>query len=67
MGGYGADTLSGSSGTDKFVYLDIKDTGDTITDFTPGSDKIDLSALHLTNTSVTKMEHGQFAWRDLVR
>ena len=45
IGGYGADTLTGGSGADTFVYLSNNDTGDTITDFQIGSDKIDLTAL----------------------
>jgi VCBS repeat-containing protein len=45
IGGYGADTLTGSAGNDTFVYLDARDTNDTITDFTSGADKIDLSAI----------------------
>jgi VCBS repeat-containing protein len=44
-GGFGADTLSGGGGVDTFVYLDVKDTNDTITDFAAGIDKIDLSAI----------------------
>ncbi|MCF2150645.1 type I secretion C-terminal target domain-containing protein [Desmonostoc muscorum LEGE 12446] len=41
----GADTLTGGAGSDKFVYTSIRDAGDTITDFTAGTDKIDLSQL----------------------
>jgi len=49
IGGYGADLLTGAGGADKFVYLDQKDTGDTITDFSHADgDKIDLSALGVT-------------------
>ena len=50
-GGGGADTLTGGSGNDTFVYTATTDSQpgagnfDTITDFTHGSDKIDLSAL----------------------
>ena len=44
IGGYGADTLTGGNGNDTFVYLDLKDTNDTISDFSAG-DKIDLNAL----------------------
>jgi len=44
IGGYGADQLTGGGGNDTFVYLDTKDTNDTITDFATG-DKIDLSAI----------------------
>lgn len=44
-GGAGADTLTGGAGGDRFVYTSVRDAGDTITDFTPYADKIDLSAL----------------------
>lgn len=44
-GGEGADTLTGGSGADLFVYRSLRDAGDTITDFAPGSDRIDLSLL----------------------
>lgn len=45
IGGYGADTLTGGNGNDTFKYLSTLDTGDTITDFVSGTDKIDFSAL----------------------
>ncbi|MDD3353282.1 ExeM/NucH family extracellular endonuclease [Zoogloea sp.] len=44
-GGAGADTLTGGSGADTFVYQSLRDAGDTITDFVPGTDRIDLRAL----------------------
>ena len=44
-GGDGADTLTGGSGADTFVYRSLREAGDTITDFTPGTDRIDLTAL----------------------
>ena len=48
-GGFGADHLTGSNGSDRFVYLFVADSNagqfDTITDFTSGSDKIDLTVL----------------------
>lgn len=44
-GGFGADTLTGGLGRDTFVYTDMRDAADTVTDFVPGSDRIDLSAL----------------------
>ncbi len=39
-GGAGADTLSGGAGGDLFVYKTQGQGGDTITDFTSGSDKL---------------------------
>lgn len=45
VGGAGADTLTGGAGADLFVYTSIRDVGDTITDFTPGTDRIDLRTL----------------------
>jgi uncharacterized protein len=44
-GGEGADTLTGGAGRDVFVYASMRDAGDVITDFLPGTDRIDLSAL----------------------
>lgn len=45
IGGGGADRLTGGLGADLFVYQNSRDAADTITDFSPGSDKLDLSAL----------------------
>ena len=44
-GGPGADTLTGGAGADTFVYGNLREAGDTITDFTRGLDRIDLRAL----------------------
>ncbi|MEW5789129.1 MAG: ExeM/NucH family extracellular endonuclease [Pseudomonadota bacterium] len=44
-GGAGADQLTGGPGTDTFVYASLRDGTDSITDFVPGSDHIDLTAL----------------------
>ena len=44
-GGAGADVLTGGAGADTFVYLSLRDAGDRITDFVPGTDRLDLSAL----------------------
>ncbi|MBW4613106.1 MAG: hypothetical protein KME21_07430 [Desmonostoc vinosum HA7617-LM4] len=41
----GADTLTGGDGKDAFVYTRVRDAGDTITDFDPGTDKIVLRQL----------------------
>jgi VCBS repeat-containing protein len=48
-GGGGGDQLAGGGGADLFVYADWSDSTagarDTIADFQPGADKLDLSAL----------------------
>ena len=44
-GGLGGDILTGGAGNDEFVYTNIRDSGDRITDFTPGSDTIVLTQL----------------------
>ncbi len=45
IGGAGADTLSGNGGSNIFVYNTVLDGGDTLTDFQPGSDLLDLRTL----------------------
>lgn len=54
-GGVGADTLTGGAGADTFVYNSVNDSRgvsgiDTITDFTTGSDKLEIA---LTVPSIT--------------
>jgi len=44
-GGSGADRLTGNGGRDVFVYTSMRDAADTITDFTPGDDRLDLATL----------------------
>ncbi|MBK7764884.1 MAG: ExeM/NucH family extracellular endonuclease [Sulfuritalea sp.] len=44
-GGIGADTLTGGAGSDTFVYGSLRDAGDRITDFLPGTDRLDLTQL----------------------
>ena len=44
-GGGGADTLTGNGGNNVYGYFSMKDAGDTITDFVPGKDRIDLRRL----------------------
>lgn len=53
-GGLGRDILSGGEGADRFIFAaqDSKAGGglrDVISDFTSGVDKIDLTALHVTD------------------
>lgn len=47
IGGLGVDTLTGGAGGDTFVFNSLREAGDTITDFTPYADKIQLSSLGL--------------------
>lgn len=44
-GGLGVDTLTGGAGNDVFVYNSMREAGDTITDFTPYADKLQLTSL----------------------
>ena len=54
-GGSGADTLTGFADADTFVFTGLNDTpvnaGDTITDFEPGMDKIDLHLIDANASS----------------
>lgn len=45
IGGAGADVLTGGAGGDVFRFTSLRDAGDTITDFTPYADKLDLNPL----------------------
>ncbi|HXE29019.1 MAG TPA: type I secretion C-terminal target domain-containing protein [Stellaceae bacterium] len=45
IAGHGANTLTGNGGADTFVFNDQPWSAGQITDFTPGTDKIDLTAL----------------------
>jgi len=61
--GSGVDTLTGGAGADTFVFADGH-TGsasrpDTITDFTPGTDQIDLTGI---DANTTNTGHDAFHW-----
>ena len=45
VGGLGNNTLTGGSGADTFQWLKGNNGHDVVTDFTPGTDKLDLSQL----------------------
>ena len=45
IGFQGRDIITGGEGEDQFVYINMRDTGDIITDFEVGSDKIVLTEL----------------------
>ena len=45
VGGPGADTLGGGAGNNVYAFTNLRDAGDTITDFVPGKDQIDLRLL----------------------
>ncbi len=44
-GGPGADVMTGGSGINVYRYLSMADVGDTVTDFLPGRDQVDLRTL----------------------
>lgn len=48
-GGLGADKLTGEAGSDKFIYRNLAEKGDHITDFTTGQDFIFITAAGFTN------------------
>lgn len=76
FGGSGADTLKGGSGTDVFVFMEIGDIGDTITDFALRyEEKIELSTLFtamgltvedaIADGMLSLVEHGRGSWLEL--
>ncbi len=44
-GNQAADTLTGGAGADTFVFMSMRDGTDTITDFTPGEDKLNFKGV----------------------
>ncbi|MBW4654771.1 MAG: VCBS repeat-containing protein [Kaiparowitsia implicata GSE-PSE-MK54-09C] len=60
IGRLGADTLEGGNGRDTFRYLGLDDAGDTIIDFTPGEDVIDLRAIFREPAFAARTPHTQY-------
>jgi len=48
IGGTGANRMTGRGGINIYVYASLRDAGDTITDFAPGKDLLDLRTLLAT-------------------
>ena len=65
-GGAGTDTLTGGAGADTFAYH-AGDGSDTITDFSDGEDKIDLSSLEAISgfEDLSMVQLGSFVTIDL--
>ena len=58
----GADRLTGGSGSDRFVFDSaVNAKGDVVTDFSSGSDKLDLRSL---DADVTRKGAQKFTWVD---
>jgi len=51
IGGGGNDALNGGAGADLFVYEAVSDSGDVITGYQAGVDRIDLSAIDARSAS----------------
>ncbi len=66
IGGAGKDTLSGGSGSDRFIFKSASESStgatsaDVITDFTTGSDRINLSAIDAFDPSSA---NDTFVWK----
>ena len=57
MGGLGLDTLTGGAGADTFVFNNVPDYADKITDFTVGTDKIALLKGIFASDTLTDFAH----------
>ncbi len=68
-GGAGADQITTGTGRDVLVYDSIRDALDTVTDFTPGQDVIDLVALvsglrATAGAAIDPLSGGFITWTD---
>lgn len=64
-GGSGADRISSGAGRDVIVYRSMRDAGDLLTDFVPGSDTLDLAAL-LASLGINQAQAWQGGFVQLV-
>lgn len=64
-GGAGNDTLTGGNDSDRFVYS-AGDGRDTVTDFAPGVDQIDLASFGFANFSTDVQPHLSQVGTDVV-
>ncbi|MEG3936356.1 MULTISPECIES: cadherin-like domain-containing protein [unclassified Microcoleus] len=55
-GGSGADVITGGAGADLFVYKAEGESRDRITDFTPGTDKLEFTASAFGNLTTTNFD-----------
>ena len=66
IGGTGADRMAGGAGADTFVFASATEAGtaathDRISDFTPGSDRLDLAAIQAGQTFIGAAGFGNVA------
>jgi len=68
-GGAGADLLTGGAGGDILRYTSARDAGDTVVDFTPHADRIDLggllASLGVAGTAVEAVASGHLRFVDV--
>nr|VFJ92798.1 MAG: Hemolysin-type calcium-binding repeat-containing protein [Candidatus Kentron sp. LFY] len=64
MGGAGRDTLTGGTGSDIFRFVTANEGIDTITDFTSGTDKIEVVSPNFGNLSVGTLDLDRFLSTD---
>lgn len=66
VGGGGRDTMTGGAGSDVYRYLAVADSSgaqaDYITDFTPGQDRIDVTAVVPTAVSIVRQGAASFVF-----
>ena len=59
-GGSGADTLTGGAGADRFRFVTVAEGADTITDFTSGTDHIQVVSANFAGLPVGRLAAARF-------